>query len=179
MLTMMQKRDDFAGWLEDLLQVHDSRFTVDTLERKELEQGMDRKTRLAIVPNPVRYAAMHDLGQAIVLPGGLEADLDVCDFVGHRFDINIFWGKDYAGSYVTHSQSSFEAMLYNATDAAKPGVLDTIRRSRQRTVAAYQTYQVGNVGADAFENIRRGTYDFGDLGKPDFAHHLSFTVTLI
>jgi hypothetical protein len=177
MLAMMQKRDDFAGWLEDLLQVHDARFFVDTLERKAIEQGIDRKTRLSAIPDPVRYAAMQDIGQTLVLPDGIDASGNVCEYLGHRFDLHVFWGKLYGTTYAAHSQSLFEAMVYNASDAVKPGVLATIRESRHRTVAGLE-YHVGSLTGDAFENVTRGSYDFGDLGAPDLAHRLSFTITL-
>ena len=39
--------------------------------------------------------------------------------IGHRFDVRIFWGKDYDSS-----QDDFEAMAYNSRDhATKPGIL--------------------------------------------------------
>lgn len=177
MLTMMQKRDDFAGWLEDLLQVHDARFTVDTLERKEIETGVTRKTTLAVIHRPIRYAAMVDTGTAVVLPDGTDGAGNVCDYEAHRFDVRVFWGKDYGNSYASHSQSLFEAMVYNASDAVKPGVLATVRKGRNRVLAS-GPYFVGNPGGDAFENLQRGSWDFGDLGAPELAHYLSFTVTL-
>lgn len=178
MLTMMQKRDDFAGWLEDLLQVHDSRFVVDTLERKELEQGIDRKTRLSVIPSPIRYAAMQDIGQGAIGQDALDAAGNVCDFEGHTYDVRVFWGKTYAPTYAAASQSAFEAMAYNAADAVKPGVLATIRAGRNRSVSSTE-YHVGQPNGDAFQNLVRGTWDFGDLGSPEFAHYLSFTVTLL
>lgn len=178
MLTMMEKRDDFAAWLEDLLQVHDSRFVVDTLERKELETGIDRKTRLSIIPNPIRYATMRDRGAGGVGPDGLDAAGNVCDFEAHTFDVGVLWGKTYAPTYATASQSAFEAMVYNASDAVKPGILATIRAGRNRSVSSTE-YHIGQPGGDAFQNLLRGTWDFGDLGSPDFAHYLSFTVTLL
>lgn len=177
MLTMMQKRTDFAGWLEDLLQVHDSRFTVDTLERKELEQGMDRKTRLSVIPLPIRYAAMYETGVGAI-GDGLDGAGNVCDYEGHTFTVHVFWGKTYAPTYAASSQSAFEAMVYNAVDAVKPGVLQTIRQGRNRSISS-QEYHVGNPQGDAFTGITRGTWDFGDIAQPEFAHYLSFTVTLL
>lgn len=178
MLTMMQKRADFAGWLEDLLQVHDSRFFVDTLEHKEIEVGTSRKTTVSVIPRPVRYAAVHDRGAAAILGDGLNGAGNLCDFEAHRFDVRIFWGKEYTNSYSTHSQSLFEAMVYNASDAAKPGILATIREGRNRLIVSGGPYSVGNPGGDAFENLQRGSWDFGDIGAPEMAHYLSFTVTL-
>lgn len=176
-LTMMQKRGDFAGWLQALLRVHDTRFIVDTLERKELEQPADRKTLRSVTGNPVRYGFVADIGQTSILPDGLDGAGNVCDYGGHRFGVRLFWGKDYATSYAQHSQSDFEAAIYNASDAALPGLLATIRESRTRYVGT-APYYIGIGGGDALDNVQRGTWDFGDLGSPDLAHLFSFNVTL-
>lgn len=176
-LTMMQKRDDFAGWLQELLRVHDDRFVVDTLERKELEQPADRKTLLSVTGQPVRYGVVMDIGQTSTFPDGLDGAGNVCDYAGHRFDVRLFWGKEYATTYSKHSQSGFEAAVYNASDAALPGLLATVRENRTRYVGT-APYYIGIGSGDALDNVQRGTWDFGDIGRPDLAHLFSFNVTL-
>lgn len=175
MLTMMQKRDDFAAYLQTLMRVHESRYIVETLERKELHEAADRKTRVKVMGSPCFYATVYDLGAASV------ADLDgagnVCDFEGHALEVRIFWQNDYATTYATSSQKLFEEMVYNAEDAAKPGLLATIRGNRTRYVGT-TPYIVGLPGADAFQGVQRGMWDLGDLGRPDLCHYIRFTVTL-
>jgi hypothetical protein len=177
MLTMMQKRADFAGWLEDLLQVHEPRFRVETMERKELQETADRKTRVSVTGSPVFFATVYDIGSASILPDGLEGAGNLCEFQGHAFDVRIFWQNGYSSVYAGSSQALFEAAIYNASDAAKPGVLETIRENRTRTVSTQQ-YIVGDPAGDAFQNIQRAVWDFGDLGAAELAHYISFTVTL-
>lgn len=178
-LTMMQKRADFRTWIQELLSVHDSRFElkrVDITERKELEQGVDRKARIKIIGDPVRYCAIHEVGQAALLgPDAVRDGAGNVDCsIGHRFDVRIFWGKDY-----DTSQDDFEAMAYNARDAVKPGVLDSIRESRTRTVGN-NIYRIGVPSQDAFIGVIRDSWVFGTEGQtPDICHYLAFNTILI
>ena len=173
---MMQKRSDFASLMAALLQMHDSRFVIDTVERKELEQGVSRAARVKIIGEPVRYCAIHEIGQASIL--GPESSMDAAGnpdcFIGHRFDVRIFWGKDY-----NTSQDDFEAMAYNARSDASPGVLDSIREGRTRTVSG-STYRIGLPRQDAFGGIVRDSWVFGQEGSVvDIAHYLAFNTILI
>lgn len=177
-LTMMQKRDDFAGYLEDLLQVHDASFTVDKFEREALEVGIDRATRVAITGDPVKYAYVHDIGQTSVLSPAFEADDGIFDYVGHTFEVRIFWGKTYSSTFASTSQKAFEDMCYNASDDASPGVLPTIRETRDRSVSG-QYYQFGLPTQDAVQNVIRGSWDFGAVGQPELAHMLQFNIILL
>lgn len=175
MLTMMQKRDDLAGWLEDLLQVHDARFIVDTLERRELEIVTDRKSRLSVIGEPVRYATVFDLGTGGVLDG-IDGAGNVCDYGAHSFEVRIFWGKSYSPTYTGSTQALFEAAIYNASDAAKPGILATIRENRTRYVSG-DPYFIGQPQGDPLQNMRRASWDFGDIGAPEMAHYFTFNLT--
>jgi hypothetical protein len=177
MLTMMQKRADFAGWLEDLLKVHEPRFWIETMERKELQETADRKTRISVMGSPCFFAAMYDRGSAASLADGIDAAGNVCDYEAHTFDVRIFWQNSYSSTYAGSSQKLFEECIYNAADATKPGVLATIRQGRQRTVAG-DTYMVGRYQADAFDNLQRAVWDLGDIGAPDLCHYIQFNVTL-
>jgi len=178
-LTMMQKRTDFQLYLQGLLEVHDTRFTlgrVDVTERKELEQAVDRKARLKIIGDPVRYCTIHEIGQASILgpEGSMDAAGNIDCRIGHRFDVRIFWGKDYK-----NSQGDFEDMAYSDRDAAKPGVLDSIRGSRVRTVSS-ETYRVGLPSQDAFLGVIRDSWIFGSEGSEvDICHYLAFNTILI
>lgn len=177
-LTMMQKRDDFAGYLEDLLQVHDSNFTVDTFERIELELGIDRESRVQITGDPVKYAYVHDIGQTAFLQPTFEADDGMFDYIGHTFEVRIFWGKTYNSTFASTSQKAFEDACYNASDDASPGVLPTLRESRDRSVSG-EYYQFGLPTQDAVQNVVRGTWDFGPVGQPELAHMLQFQIILL
>lgn len=177
-LTMMQKRTDFASYLEALLIVHDSDFTgqVDTTERRELEQNVDRKTRIKITLDPERYCIVRDTGQAAVLTGSgsFDAAGNVDCLIGHTFEVLLFWGKNY-----TTSQAAFEAAVYNDRDATLPGLLDSIRASRTRIVGT-ESYRIGLPDQDCFTNILRDIWDFGPLGgQPELTHFLRFNTTLI
>ncbi len=178
MLTMIQKRDDFAAYLEDLLQVHDGAFTVDTMERIELELGITRDVRTQITGDPVRYCSLHDIGQTSTLAAGQESDDDFCDYIGHTFDVRIFWEKHYDNRFANTSQKRFEEMAYNAATATKPGILPTLRTSRQRSVNG-EVYQFGLPGQDAIQNVQRGSWDFGPVGQPELAHFLQFQIILL
>ena len=178
-LTMMQKRSDFRAYIQSLLSVHDSRFTLDQIditERKELEQGVDRSARLKIIGSPVRYCSIHEIGQAAILGSGgsLDAAGNPDLNIGHRFDVRIFWGKDYKGS-----QDDFESMAYNARDNAKPGVLDAIRETRHRVVSNC-AYYIGVPSQDAFLGVVRDSWVFGQDGSTlDVCHYLAFNTILI
>lgn len=177
-LTMMQKRSDFQSLIQGLLALHDAAFTaqrVDTTERIELEQTVDRKTRVKITGNPERYCVIRDLGQvAINAPAAFDAAGNVDCFIGHRVDVRIFWGKDYEGS-----QDDFESAIYNDRSSTLPGLLDSIRATRVRSVSS-DTYHIGPFGGDAFTSVIRGTWDFGPLGgKPELCHYLQFETILI
>lgn len=174
----MQKRSDFAGWIETILEVHDADFDgqVDTTERKELERNVDRKSRIKITLDPERYVMVRDMGQTAIIPnsGSFDAAGNVDCFIGHRFMVSLFWGKDY-----TTSQGLFEAAVYNARDNASPGLLDTIRATRERVVSG-ESYHVGIPGQDAFQNVIRDLWDFGALGgDPELTHYLQFETILI
>ena len=183
-LTMMQKRADFASLMESLLQAHDAEFTVDTTEREELELGLDRKSRLKVTAanvadadNPVdKYCYIRDIGQeAINGDNSLDAAGNVDCYIGHRFDVQIFYVKDYDDD----SQTTFETIIYADRAAATPGVLDSIRSDRHRIVSG-EVYNIGLPQSDAFENIVRGNWDFGALGgQPELVHYLNFQVLLI
>ena len=180
-LTMMQKRADFRSYLQSILSVHDARFAlnrVDVTERRELEQpaASGRKERLAIIGDPIRYCTLHDVGQASILSpsSSMDAAGNVDCEIGHRFDVQIFWGKDYAGS-----QDDFEAMVYNSRDAEKPGLLDTIRASRSRIVSG-KKYMIGLPSQDCFQSIVRDSSILGtESNIVDIAHYLSFNTILI
>jgi len=178
-LTMMQKRNDFRTYLQGLLEVHDSRFTlsrVDIKERKELEQAVDRKARVKIIGDPVRYCSIHEIGQAAILgpEGSMDAAGNIDCRIGHRFDVRIFWGKDYKGS-----QDDFEEMAYNDRDNTKPGVLEDIRENRVRTVSN-ETYRIGLPAQDAFLGVVRDSWIFGSEGSEvDICHYLAFNTILI
>ena len=130
-LTMMQMRTDFASLMTTLLQAHDTEFTVDTTERKELEQGVDRKSRLKITAagdadgKVEKYCIIRDTGQAQIVSDSLDAAGNTDCNIGQRFDVQIFYTKDY-----TSSQSAFETIIYADRDAATAGVLDSIRPAR-------------------------------------------------
>lgn len=177
-LTMMQKRDDFVSYLQTLLQVHDANFTVDKFERLELELGIDRESRVQITGDPVKYASVHDIGQTSVLSPTFEADDAIFDYVGHTFEVGIYWGKTYNDTFASTSQKAFEDACYNASDAASPGVLPTIRESRDRSVSG-EYYQFGLPGQDAVQNVLRGSWDFGTVGQPELAHYLRFQIILL
>lgn len=175
-LTMMQKRDDLASYIQSLLVVHDTRFTtarVDTTERKELEQNQDRKSRIKITGDPERYCLILDTGENVIQAAGFDAAGDVNCRIGHGVDIRLFWQKDYNGS-----QDDFEAAVYNDRGATKPGLLDSLRNVRRRTVAG-SVYMIGLPGQDAFTSVQRGSWDFGAIGEPEMAHYLQITTTLI
>lgn len=177
-LTMMQKRDDFVSYLQTLLQVHDANFAVDKFERIELELGIDRESRVQITGDPVKYAAVHDIGQTSVLSATFEADDGIYDYVGHTFEVRIFWGKTYSSTFASTSQKAFEDMCYNASDDASPGILPTIRENRDRTVSG-EPYQFGHPQQDAVLNVVRGSWDFGPVGQPELAHMLQFNIILL
>ena len=176
-LTMIQKRTDFASLVETLLVVHDANFSgqVDTTERRELEQNVDRKARIAITLDPERYCVIRDIGQgSIINPSSWDAAGNIDCYIGHRFDVRLFWGKDYSTS-----QDAFEEAVYNARDHASPGLLDSIRETRVRTVAG-EEYRIGLPEQDAFIDIFRGIWDFGALGgQPELSHYLQFQTILI
>ena len=172
-LTMMQKRSDFASYLLSILQVHDSDFIVDTTERRELEQNVDRKSRVCVTGDPERYCIILDTGEANSFPSGFDAAGQLICQIGHTMEVRLFWQKDYSAS-----QALFEACVYNAADDSKPGLLDTLRSSRYRTVGA-ETYSVGLPLEDALINIQRGSWDFGSIDQPEMSHYLQFSTTLI
>lgn len=177
-LTMMQKRTSFKAVIQAILTIHDDDFTldrVDTVERKALEQNQDRKSRIKHTGSPAKYVTLHDVGQSTFpLTDSVDAAGNVDCFIGHIFNLGIFWQKDYQ-----ESQDDFEAAIYNARDHAKPGFLDSIRSDRVKTVGS-DVYRIGLPGEDAFRNILRGTYDFGaNSGKPDFCHYLGCQVVLL
>lgn len=177
-LTMMQKRTDFASFIEALLVVHDANFSgqVDTTERRELEQNVDRKSRIKITLDPERYVVIQDIGQNAILrgSGSFDAANNIDCFIGHRFRVGLFWGKDY-----TSSQAAFEAAVYNDRDNASPGLLDSIRAARSRTVSG-ESYMIGLPDQDAFTSILRDIWDFGALGgQPEMCHYLQFETILI
>lgn len=183
-LTMMQKRGDLQTYLRTLLAVHDTRFNtairVDITERRELEMMVDRDSRVKVTggsskADPIRYCSVHDIGQQAIGIESTDAAGNVECFIGHRFDVRIFWGKDYADS-----QDDFEAMVYNARDhATLPGILDTLRANRTRTVGT-NTYNIGLQGGDAFLQVIRDSWIFGpESSTPDISHYLNFQTILV
>lgn len=178
MLSFVQKRDDFHTYLTALLQVHDSAFAVDVLERREFLLGLSRESRVRVTGNPVRYATIMDLGQTTASAEGFEADDDVLDYVGHRFEVQIFWDVAFATTYAASSQKLFEEMAYNASGDASPGILQSIRENRQRTVSS-DVYQFGLSQEDAVIDVVRGIWDFGDIGQSELSHYLKFEIILV
>ena len=174
-MTMQEMRSDFATYLESLLDVHDSDYTVDTTERRELELNVDRKSRIAVMGDPAKYAYITDLGQAVVgQDTAFDASGDINCYIGQRFRVQIYHEKNY-----TTSQAAFEAMIYNDRDDASPGVLDSMRAGRSRTVSD-EEYFIGVPQQDAFISVTRGIWDFGALGgQPELYHYLEFEVYLI
>lgn len=173
-MTMVTIRAAFKTLLEGLLQAHDADYIVDTTERKALEQGVDRKSRVAVMGDPAKYCYIQDIGQETILTGGLDAAGNADCFIGYRFKVQLFYEKDYSAS-----QSAFETIVYAARDAATPGLLDSIRAARTQTVSG-EEYFIGRPGEDAFTNVLRGTWDFGALGgKPELYHYLELETILI
>ncbi len=179
-LTMMQKRTDFASFLTTILQAHDAEFTIDTTERRELEQNVDRKSRLKITAagdsdgKAEKYCLIRDTGQIAVINEGMDSEGNVDCFIGHRFRVQIFYEKNY-----TTSQAAFETIVYADRSASPAGLLDSIRAARTRTVSG-EVYEIGLITGDAFESVQRGLWDFGaNGGKPELVHYLEFEVILI
>jgi len=177
MLTFVQKRDDFHTYFLALLQVHDSTFACDVLERRELVLGLARETRERVTGNPVRYASILDIGQTVA-DIDLEGDDDVLDYTGHRFEVRVFWDVAWASTYALSSQKLFEEMAYNASGDLKPGILQSIRENRQRSVSS-DVYQFGLPSQDAVIDVERGLWDFGDIGQPELSHYLKFEIILV
>lgn len=173
-MTMVEMRADLKTILEGLLTAHDADYIVDITERKELEQNVDRKSRVKIMGDPAKYCTIVDIGQASILLDSFDAAGNVDCYIGQRFRVQLFYEKDYSTS-----QSTFESIVYNARDAATPGILDSLRETRQRTVSG-ESYMIGIPGSDAFVNVVRDSWDFGALGgKPELYHYLKFEVILI
>jgi len=174
-MTMTEMRSDFASLLTTLLQAHDVDFIIDTTERKELEQNTDRLSRIAVMGDPSKYCYISDLGQATIgSTETLDASGNVDCFIGQRFRVQLFYQKDY-----DTSQTSFETIVYADRDANIPGILDSIRSARSRTVSG-EEYMIGLHGQDAFVTVQRGTWDFGALGgQPELYHYLEFETILI
>lgn len=173
-MTMVEMRASLKTILEGLLQAHDSDYIVDITERKELEQNMDRLSRVSIMGDPAKYCAIFDLGQVSILGSSFDAAGNTDCFIGQRFRVQLFYEKDYNGS-----QTTFETIVYADRDAATPGILDSIRETRNRTVSG-ESYMIGLPGNDAFALINRGTWDFGALGgQPELYHYLELELILI
>lgn len=168
----MQKRTAFASVLSSLFEAHDAQIVVDTKERKELEQNVDRFQRIKIMPDN-KYCVIRDIGQQTFIGEGQDAAGNVVCQIAHRFSVDLFYAKDYCGS-----QDTFEAIVYNNRTDTKPGLLDALRADRSR-VASSDNYYIGDPNADAVQNVQRGTWDFGALGgQPELAHYLRFEVLL-
>lgn len=168
----MQKRTAFASVLSSLFGAHDKQIVVDTKERKELELNVDRKQRIQIMPDN-KYCLIRDIGQNAIIGEAQDASGNVDCQIAHRFQVDFYFKKDYCGS-----QDVFEAIVYNDRSAAKPGLLDSLRADRSR-VADSDNYYLGDPDADVFNNIQRGTWDFGTLGgQPELAHYLAFQILI-